>query len=722
MTRASRLAMMPRLAAMDAYPPPERTQLRQLLDELLLDDAELEAFCIDHFPAVQRRFSAGMDRLAKLNLLLVQADAEELSACLRRRQSQATPKADAALLARLEALYEQRDAALQAGAGTTGIDEELRALKRQQRRGPRLSAGVILSGRYKLKRILGSGGFADVWEAWDRRLAQTVAVKVLHGRFAPEQTQWQRFERGARSMAKLSQRHPGFVKVLGDPAEDDGYHYFVMEYLRGGDLRSARLSGQLSQEGALAVILQVAAALHVAHEQGLVHRDVKPQNILLDDRGQGRLSDFDLVIVPDSSGSTRTGPMGTFLYAAPEELEDAKHADRRADIYSLGMTAVFALHGKDLSTRVLRNTEAFIANLPCTPALRRVLTTATAWEPHERQASAEAFCRELGAALAEPERQVEVAPAQAVAEDLRQIFPDLLAGIRPERLPEPGDWIGNYRIIRQLKNGHKSIIYEAIDLDCVNKCAIKVVNPNTVESDDDCRSFLERCKLLYAVENAGFAKIYEYGVTLERIYYVAMEYLDGEQLSTYIKKKWALSVDDVLFIARQIARTMAAAHRAGYLHLNLTAAKIMLVPDVGTPGGRQVKVLDSGLAQLSSWRPTEKRASIIRIGDLDYVAPELIKGPWFVDHCADVYAFGVLLFLLLAGRSPRQCMADDRYSYLPMHLESAPPSLSSLVPSVPAPLAALVDRMLAKDKEQRPSMIELAARLSDGERLGRFDQ
>lgn len=689
--------MMPRLAAMDAYPPPERTQLRQLLDELLLDDAELEAFCIDHFPAVQRRFSAGMDRLAKLNLLLVQADAEELSACLRRRQSQATPKVDAALLARLEALYEQRDAALQAGAGTAGIDEELRALKRQQRRGPRLSPGVILSGRYKLKRILGSGGFADVWEAWDRRLAQTVAVKVLHGRFAPEQTQWQRFERGARSMAKLSQRHPGFVKVLGDPAEDDGYHYFVMEYLRGGDLRSARLSGQLSQAGALAVILQVAAALHVAHEQGLVHRDVKPQNILLDDRGQGRLSDFDLVIVPDSSGSTRTGPMGTFLYAAPEELEDAKHADRRADVYSLGMTAVFALHGKDLSTRVLRNTEAFIANLPCTPALRRVLTTATAWDPAERQASAEAFCRELGAALAEPESQVEVAPASP---------PSASPASQPLlRLPERGEQIGKYRLERRLGSGGVSIVYEAFDAEISHRVAIKFLRPEFAEIERVRRAFLQEARLLCDIQDPGIVKIYGFRENDGGIPYVIMELLHGELLTMARPPGQALSVAEVLPLAWQVASAMAAAHAAGYVHRNLKPANIMIVPDAASSGGRRAKVLDSGVAKLLS--DEEPDGSLTVIGTPAYMAPEQAVNSSTVDAKADVYALGIVLYELLAGRLP--FVGDSDFEILRLHLHAPPPPLSGLAATIQASLAALVDRMLAKDKDQRPSMNELAA-------------
>ena len=692
---------------MSSFEVPERGKIRRMLDELLVNDSDIDAFCIDHFPEVRRRFAAGMDRVAKLNLLLVHTDGAEVLDKVRKQQAAAPITADAARLAKIEALAEQREAALFRGDGTDRIDEEIRALKRLLRQGPRLSAGEILDGRYKLREVVGSGGFADVWLAWDRKLAQSVAVKVLHGHFTPEKIHWQRFARGARNMAKLSQRHPGFVKVLGDPAEDGGYHYFVMEYLPEGDLRQAVLSGRLSQDQALGTILTVAEALHFAHEQGLIHRDVKPQNILLDKGGAARLGDFDLVAAPDSTGGTRTGPLGTFIYAAPEELEDATSVDRRTDVYSLGMTAVFTLYSRDLPHKVIRSPVDFVAELSCSPAIKEVLTRAISWEAAERQPTAEKLRKELAVALLSTARPVLPDPYVPEASALGEYA--------PLRLPLPGERIGGYTIKRKLYQGETASIYEAIDGKTKQLVAIKILLPE-LSVDPAIRSqvFLEAHALL-GIRHPGIVRIIEYVEQPNHLTYIVGEHLDGPTLRQRRAHKGVLSIEEVLPMAHQMASAMDILHKSGIVHGNLTPDKFILILDRAAPGGERVKLLDLSGARLIG-RSAANFVSHPNSATPIYIAPEQIRGTGAVDGRADVYAFGVILYELLAGKPPLAA----NLAMQEKHPFENPTPLREVVPSVPKPLSDLLERMLNKQPEHRPSMKALTEPFATWELEGRL--
>jgi serine/threonine protein kinase len=132
------------------------------------------------------------------------------------------------------------------------------------------------------------------------------------------------------------------------------------------------------------LVLDVAAALEHAHAAGLVNRDVKPANILIDHRGVPKLTDFDLVRAADTTGGTRTGMMGSFIYAAPEMLEAAMHAGPAADVFSLAMTALFCLHENDLPPEAFRRPDRFMARLSCEKGLKEVLLRAIEEDPSRR--------------------------------------------------------------------------------------------------------------------------------------------------------------------------------------------------------------------------------------------------------------------------------------------------------------------------------------------------
>lgn len=400
-------------------PTLDRSQLRKLLRELLRTDAELHAFCQDSFPAVFELFSDGMNRLAKVNLLFEWARTEEIEAELVRRYGRsrlqqaldrlemqpaaAEPISQEAqadtLQDQLDQLYEQRARLCEQDLSTAGVDAQLVALKRQRRAlRPQLKEGSVLGDRYRLISVIGRGGFAKVWRAFDRFTKQYVAVKVLHSEQAEDQGRIERVKRGAEQMRNL--RHPHIVRVLDGPLEEGEFLYFVMELLLGGDLHRAVLERSLDQRVALAALLQAGEALSYAHGRGLIHRDIKPQNILLDSAGRASLTDFDLVQAAGSTGGTRTGAMvGTYLYAAPEAMEDGGKVDQRADVYSLGMTLMFILHGKVLSSRAIIDRTGFINAISCDPALGDLIRAATAIEASSRPATVAEFCARLSHAL-----------------------------------------------------------------------------------------------------------------------------------------------------------------------------------------------------------------------------------------------------------------------------------------------------------------------------------
>lgn len=241
---------------------------------------------------------------------------------------------------------------------------------------------------------------ATVYRAWDRRLSVHRAVKVLNPELSHRPAIRARFKAEARAMARL--QHPNVVAIQ-DVIDDDGRIFIVMDLLDGGTAwQKVERDGPLSEELAVALVLPVVEAVGVAHAEGIVHRDIKPQNILLTKSGQPQLADFGIARfddVLDRRAETRTGvAMGTWGFMPPEQRTDASRADARSDVYGLAAT-LWAL------VRGTTPTDLFAADLDDTllhgfsVELAAVLRKATRYRPDQRFASAAELAQALRAAV-----------------------------------------------------------------------------------------------------------------------------------------------------------------------------------------------------------------------------------------------------------------------------------------------------------------------------------
>lgn len=321
--------------------------------------------------------------------------------------------------------------------------------------------GHLLSERYRIKQRIGGGGMANVYLARDIILDRDVAIKVLRPEFASDPEFIERFDREAQAATSLS--HPNIVNIY-DVGDEDDILYIVMEYVDGMTLKEYILEhGPLDVATALDIMEQLTSAIHHAHMNGLVHRDIKPQNILIDRRGKIKVTDFGIAVALSATALTQTNSiLGSVHYLSPEQARGGK-ATKKSDIYSLGIVFYELLTGKvpfsghspvSIALKHLQDetpsVREFNSDIP--QSVENIILKATAKDPFHRYQSAaemeEAIKRALDPdVLNEPKFTPPVEPGEEtkaipIITDLPEQFPEedheeTTMIHQPKKTPEP---------------------------------------------------------------------------------------------------------------------------------------------------------------------------------------------------------------------------------------------------------------------------------------------
>lgn len=273
-----------------------------------------------------------------------------------------------------------------------------------------------------------------------------------------------------------------------------------------------------------------------------------------------------------------------------------------------------------------------------------------------------------------------------------------------------GTQVGPYRVVRLLGEGGMGSVYEAVNDNIERRVAIKVLHKEYAGQPEVVTRFFNEARAANRINHPSMVQIHELGSLADGTAYIVMEYLDGQTLARCVQDaRGRLELRRALQYSWQIATALAEAHNKGIIHRDLKPANVMLVRDALVPGGERAKILDFGIAKLATDTRHGKTASHIIMGTPSYMSPEQCRGAGTVDDKSDVYSLGVMMFVLISGRLPFE--AEGAGEIIGMHLHQAPPQLDLLVPDLPAQVAALVHRLLNKDRQTRPSMQEVARAL-----------
>jgi len=263
---------------------------------------------------------------------------------------------------------------------------------------------AVFNKRYRVIEKIGGGGMADVYRAEDLELGRIVALKILHKQFATDEGFLERFRREARAAAKLN--HPNIVSIY-DVGQEDGVYFIVMEYVKGATLKKLiQKDAPLSTEKVVHIGMQIAKAMEFAHEHEIIHRDIKPQNVIITETGEIKVTDFGIARAGSTSTMTRTGAiLGTAHYISPEQAQGSI-VGPTTDIYSLGVV-IYEMATGELPFRGENPVAVALKHINDTPlpprqvfagvpeSLEAVILKAMAKNPADRYRSAEALRDDL---------------------------------------------------------------------------------------------------------------------------------------------------------------------------------------------------------------------------------------------------------------------------------------------------------------------------------------
>ncbi|MEZ4297653.1 MAG: protein kinase [Polyangiaceae bacterium] len=574
-----------------------------------------------------------------------------------------------------------------------------------------IAVGAVLVGRYRLDRELAEGGMGAVWIAHDTRLDVQVAVKLMSGALASSSAARARFEREAKSAARLGSPH--VVRVY-DHGVFNNVPFLVMELLSGEDLGS-RLSHVGTPAWTLARKLcsEACKALSLAHEAGVVHRDLKPSNLFLSRIGDDemvKVLDFGIAKVKSGAANVRATAPGILLgspsYMSPEQARSEPGLDHRSDLWSLAvilfecLTGRLPFEGEDMGEVILAICAGPIPkptdlSPALGPAVDAFFKRALSRLPEERFQTA----REMAAAfdrLGPPRstsRDDALAHTTPLAKD-RAATPGSTQRNRAS-LPPPGPGgraviAGRFEIEALAGQGGMGAVHRAIDRVSGEPVALKLFHVR----DADRERFVSEARALTELMHPAIVRYVAHGTTAEGDHYLAMEWLDGRDLAKRLRDG-PLGVAPSLAIAARVAAALGAAHLRGLVHRDVKPNNVLLPGD----DPERAVLIDFGIVKAGAELDVRQTVAGVALGTLGYMAPEQLQGHVDVDARADVFALGCLLFECLTGRPAYMGTPQDIVAGLMLR---PPPRPSEHAPDLPPEIDALVERLLARDREARP--------------------
>ena len=599
--------------------------------------------------------------------------------------------------------------------------------------------GKLVAGRYRLDSLIGLGGMSAVFRASDPE-GKSLAVKILYPELLDGESAL-RFERESKLVLGLS--HPHVVTTLASGQDEALGHYLVMPLLSGRDLDGVlETHGALAPESAVRVALQAARGLSAAHRIGVVHRDVKPGNLLLDRDGPEvivKVCDFGIAkrlgAATDDSLTATGVQLGTPDYAAPEQLRNAKDADERADVWGLGATLYQMLCGvapfshvesiADLVAAICTEDVPHIQDrAPWIEAnLARAVHRALNRDPNLRPPTIEDFADRLRR-FSGGDELLDETRITRVSTELRQRVEsraDLALTVAPPSRPGANelDPLGlsgkrlsdKYLVIRLIGKGGMGSVYE-VEGPNAQRLAAKVVSAGMANASPTAlERFAREARTASDISSPNVARTIDTGSDEALgMPYIIMELLHGVELSAVLKKEGALDPQVAVRLVLQGASGVAAAHARGVVHRDIKPANLFLQIDEQTQEVT-VKVCDFGVAKrtrVNEGSNAVSHLSLTRTGGMlgspMYMSPEQAKNAKAVDERTDVWSLSVVLWEALSGQ--RMWGGQTSLGELIVAICTEPiPQLDAVAAWVPRDLARVVHRGLERDPNLRPSSV-----------------